>query len=91
MAKIIKLKESDLRKIVNQVNKGMLGKKELSKLDEQVLNEGRKYEFINEHPSFKELNSKISELKKFMKTMGKDLVGGIDYVEEHVEDKLFNK
>jgi hypothetical protein len=91
MVKIIKLKESDLRKIVNQVNEVMLGKKELSKLDEQVLNEGKKYEFINEHPSFKELNSKISELKKFMKTMGKDLVGGIDYVEEHVEDKLFNK
>ena len=54
------------------------------------MNEGKKYEFIDEHPSFKELNSKITDLKKFMKSIGEDLVGGVDYVEEHVEEKLFN-
>lgn len=73
--------ESDLNRLVKKV---------ITEQKEEM-DEGKKYEFINEHPSFKELNSKISELKKFMKTMGKDLVGGIDYVEEHVEDKLFNK
>lgn len=55
------------------------------------LNEGMKYEFINKHPSFKELNLKVSELKKLMKTISKDLVGGIDYVNEHVEEKLYLK
>lgn len=57
----------------------------ISDVRSSLLNEGKKYEFIDEHPSFKELNSKIGELKKFMKSIGKDLVGGIDYVEEHVE------
>ena len=63
----------------------------ISDVRSSLLNEGKKYEFIDEHPSFKELNSKIGELKKFMKSIGKDLVGGVDYVEEHVEEKLFNK
>ena len=77
----VRITESDLNRLVKKV---------ITEQKEEM-DEGKKYEFINEHPSFKELNSKISELKKFMKTMGKDLVGGIDYVEEHVEDKLFNK
>lgn len=63
----------------------------ISDVRSSLLNEGKKYEFIDEHPSFKELNSKIGELKKFMKSIGRDLVGGVDYVEEHVEEKLFNK
>jgi hypothetical protein len=63
----------------------------VSDVSSSLLNEGKKYEFIDEHPSFKELNSKITDLKKFMKSIGKDLVGGIDYVKEHVEEKLFNK
>ena len=63
----------------------------ISDVRSSLLNEGKKYEFIDEHPSFKELNSKIGELKKFMKSIGKDLVGGVDYVEEHVEEKLFKK
>lgn len=79
--KKVRMTESDLNRLVKKV---------ITEQKEEM-GEGKKYEFINEHPSFKELNSKISELKKFMKTMGKDLVGGIDYVEEHVEDKLFNK
>ena len=62
----------------------------ISGIRNSLLNEGKKYEFIDEHPSFKELNSKITDLKKFMKSIGKDLVGGVDYVEEHVEEKLFN-
>ena len=79
--KKVRMTESDLNRLVKKV---------ITEQKEEM-DEGKKYEFINEHPSFKELNSKISELKKFMKTIGKDLVGGIDYVEEHVEDKLFNK
>ena len=75
MKKVVKLTESDL---INLVNK--------------IINEGeKKYEFIDEHPSYRELNSKVSELKKIMKTISKDLVGGIDYVEEYIEEKLLKK
>ena len=75
MKKVVKLTESDL---INLVNK--------------IINEGeKKYEFIDEHPSYRELNSKVSELKKIIKTISKDLVGGIDYVEEYIEEKLLKK
>ena len=75
MKKVARLTESDL---INLVNK--------------IIDEGeKKYEFIDEHPSYRELNSKLSELKKIMKTISKDLLGGIDYVEEYIEEKLLKK
>jgi hypothetical protein len=75
MKKVVRLTESDLTNLVNK-----------------IINEGKnKYEFIDEHPSYRELNSKLSELKKIMKTISKDLLGGIDYVEEYIEEKLLKK
>jgi hypothetical protein len=75
MKKVVRLTETDLTNLVNK-----------------IINEGKnKYEFIDEHPSYRELNSKISELKKIMKTISKDLLGGIDYVEEYIEEKLLKK
>lgn len=78
MKRIIKLTEDDLTNLVKKVVKS----------EKSFINEGKKYEFIDEHPSYKELNSKIKELKNYMKTISKDIVGGIDYVEEYVEEKL---
>jgi len=75
MKKVVRLTETDLTNLVNK-----------------IINEGKnKYEFIDEHPSYRELNSKLSELKKIMKTISKDLLGGIDYVEEYIEEKLLKK
>jgi len=75
MKKVVRLTETDLTNLVNK-----------------IINEGKnKYEFIDKHPSYRELNSKVSELKKIMKTISKDLVGGIDYVEEYIEEKLLKK
>jgi len=75
MKKVVRLTETDLTNLVNK-----------------IINEGKnKYEFIDKHPSYHELNSKVSELKKIMKTISKDLVGGIDYVEEYIEEKLLKK
>lgn len=85
--------EHEMRKYIDTFKQRLTESENLNISDvrSSLLNEGKKYEFIDEHPSFKELNSKIGELKKFMKSIGKDLVGGIDYVEEYVEEKLFNK
>ena len=83
----------EMRKYIDTFNQRLTESENfnISDVRSSLLNEGKKYEFIDEHPSFKELNSKIGELKKFMKSIGKDLVGGVDYVEEHVEEKLFKK
>jgi uncharacterized protein YeeX (DUF496 family) len=71
MEKIIKLTESDLKRLANK-----------------IIEEQKKYEFVDEHPSYSELNVKIKELKKLMKTISKDIVGGKDYVHDYVIDKI---
>ena len=77
MKKTIKLTEKDLTKIVKK-----------------VINEGKKkYEYLDEHPSYDDLNSKIIELKKMINTISKDIEGDEpkEYVQEYVDEKLFSK
>jgi len=61
---------------------------ELSILANRIIEENKKYEFLDEHPSYSELNVKIKELKKLMKTISKGISDGKDYVAEYVIEKL---
>ena len=77
MKKVVRLTESDLTRIVKK-----------------VINESKKkYEYLDEHPSYDDLNSKITELKKIINTISKDIVGDESkkYVQEYVDKKLFSK
>lgn len=47
-----------------------------------------KYEFIDEHPDYKELVSKLKEVKKLMTKISKEVYGDMDAVEEFVEEKI---
>ena len=40
-----------------------LTESDLNRLVTKVINEGKKYEFIDEHPNYKEFKTKIKELK----------------------------
>ena len=53
----------------------------------------KKYEYLDEHPSYDDLNSKIAELKKMIGTISKDIMGdeGKQYIQEYVNKKLHNK
>jgi hypothetical protein len=67
-----------------------LTENDIARLVKKTISEGKKYEYMDEHPSYKELNTKIKELKKIMKTISKDLEGDdtYDYVMEYVQEKL---
>lgn len=47
------------------------------------------YEFVDEHPSYKELKSKIKDLRKLMKDMSKELIGENDYLDDYVKEEIF--
>jgi hypothetical protein len=63
---------------------------DITRLVKKTISEGKKYEYMDKHPLYKELNTKIKELKKIMKTISKDLEGDdtYDYVMEYVQEKL---
>lgn len=76
MKKIVKLSESDLTKIVKR-----------------VISEGKKkYEFIDEHPSYDELKTKIKEVKKIISNISKEMEGdkgeNKEYIIEYVSEEL---
>jgi exoribonuclease II len=65
-----------------------LTESDLNRLVTKVINEGKKYEFIDEHPNYKEFKTKIKELKKMMKSIEKDFSDGDEYIKEFIMDEL---
>jgi|LakMenEpi03Aug12_release.lakeMendotaPanAssembly.Ray.scaffolds.fasta_scaffold127615_6 hypothetical protein len=49
----------------------------------------KKYEFIDEHPDYKEFKTKIDELKKMMRNFEKNFEDGEEYVREFVIGELY--
>ena len=49
---------------------------------------GKKFEFLDEHPKYKELNDKIKELNSLAKEISKDIIGGSDYVQEYLTEEV---
>ena len=91
MSKIIRLTESDLMRFVKRVISEQF---DGEKGQAQFKNKGKKkYEYLDEHPSYDDLNSKIAELKKMIGTISKDIMGdeGKEYIQEYVNKKLHNK
>lgn len=50
-----------------------------------------KYEFVDEHPNYKDLKKQIKDLKKLVAKISKDIDGdeGEEYVTEFVINELF--
>jgi vacuolar-type H+-ATPase subunit I/STV1 len=58
----------------------------IEKLEEAKKEE--KIEFLDEHPKYDELNKKIKELNALAKEISKNLVGGMEYVQEYITGEV---
>jgi uncharacterized protein YeeX (DUF496 family) len=73
MGKIVRLTETDMNNLVKKI------------VSEQ---KKPKYEFVDEHPRYKELKTIIKELKKIINSMKKDFEDGDDYIMDFIMSEL---